>query len=110
MKRARFTAPARREFLAQVAYYHTQAADLGARFATAAEEAAAHAVAFPLFGSPTSKNTRRVRVRGFPFSLLYRPEREGIVIFALAHHSRHPEYWLYRVHERQPEYTYAHAL
>jgi toxin ParE1/3/4 len=107
VKRARFTAPARREFLAHVAYYRTQEADLGARFAAAVEETAARAVAFPLAGPLASKKTRRALVRGFPFSLVYRPESEGIVIFAVAHHSRHPEYWQYRVHERQTESAYA---
>ena len=100
MKRARFIAPARLEFLAEVAYYNGQEPGLGARFAAAVEEATARAVAFPLTGSPASKNTRRVFVRDFPFAVVYRPDEGGIVIFALAHHSRRPEYWQPRVQER----------
>lgn len=100
MKRARFIAPARREFLAEVAYYNGQEPGLGARFAAAVEEATARAVAFPLTGSPASKNTRRVFVKDFPFAVVYRPDENGIVIFALAHHSRRPEYWQSRVQER----------
>jgi plasmid stabilization system protein ParE len=63
MKRVRFIAPARREFLAEVAYYHMQEPGLGARFAAALEEATARALAFPDSGSPASKNSRRVFVR-----------------------------------------------
>jgi toxin ParE1/3/4 len=100
VKRARFIAPARREFLAEVAYYNSKDPGLGGRFAAAVEEATARAVAFPLTGSPASKNTRRVFVKDFPFALVYRPDENGIVIFALAHHSRRPEYWQPRVQER----------
>lgn len=100
MKRARFIAAARREFLAEVVYYNRQEPGLGVRFAAAVEEATARAVAFPLTGSPASKNTRRVFVKDFPFAVVYRSDENGIVIFALAHHSRRPEYWQPRVQER----------
>jgi len=100
VKRARFIAAARREFLAEVVYYNRQEPGLGVRFAAAVEEATARAVAFPLTGSPASKNTRRVFVKDFPFAVVYRSDENGIVIFALAHHSRRPEYWQPRVQER----------
>jgi plasmid stabilization system protein ParE len=104
MKRARFVAPARREFLAEVAYYHTQDPGLGARFTAAVAEATVRALAFPLSGSRASKNTRRVFVRSFPFAVVYRPEPDGIVIIAVAHHSRQPAYWDVRVQEASPAY------
>lgn len=100
MKRARFIAPARREFLSEVAYYNGEEPGLGIRFAAAVEEATTRAVAFPLSGSPASKSTRRVFVKNFPFAVVYRPDAEGIVIFAIAHHSRQPEYWQSRVQDR----------
>lgn len=93
MKRARFVSAARREFLAEVVYYNDAQQGLGARFAAAVEEAAARAVAFPLAGSPAMSGTRRVLLKGFPFSLFYRPEGDGIVIFAVAHCARRPGYW-----------------
>lgn len=86
MKRARFIAPARREFLAEVAYYNSKEPGLGARFADAVEEATARAVAFPCTGSPASTNTRRAFVKDFLFAIVYRPHENGIVVFALAHH------------------------
>jgi plasmid stabilization system protein ParE len=91
--RARFVAPAREEFLAEVAYYDQVRRGQGARFAAAVQEATARALAFPLAGSPSESNTRRVILKGFPFSIVYRPEADGIVIFAVAHHSRLPGYW-----------------
>ncbi len=50
---------------------------MGARFTAAAEEATARALAFPLSGSPSPSNTRRVIVKGFRFSIFYRPESAG---------------------------------
>lgn len=100
MKRARFVAAARHEFLAEVIYYNREQPGLGARFAEAVEEATARALAFPLAGSPTPENTRRTFVKDFPFAVVYRPDEDGIVVFALAHHSRYPGYWLSRVQER----------
>jgi len=100
VSRARFIAAARLEFLAEVIYYGEAEAKLGTRFTAAVEEAAARAVAFPLSGSPFRSNSRRVLVKGFPFSLVYRPEPDGIVIFAVAHHARRPYYWQSRVRAR----------
>ena len=95
--RAKFIAPARREFLKEVVYYSEQESGLGAAFAQEVEEATARALAFPESGSPATKSTKRVFVKRFPFSVVYRPHREGIIVFAVAHHSRHPEYWVSRL-------------
>ena len=100
MNRARFIAAARLEFLAEVIYYNEAQPGLGGRFTAAVEEAAARAVAFPLSGSPSRANTRRIILKGFPFSIFYRPEPDGIVIFALAHHARRPYYWRSRARVR----------
>lgn len=100
MKRARFVAAARREFLAQVAFYEREERGLGARFSIQVEKAAARAVAYPLSGSPASSNTRRVLVKDFPFSVVYRPTDDDVTVFAVAHTSRHPNYWFQRVQDR----------
>lgn len=90
MKRARFIAAARLEFLAEVICHSEAQPGLGGRFTTAVEDAAARALAFPLSGSPSPGKTRRIIVKGIRFSIFYRPESDGIVIFAVAHHSRRP--------------------
>ncbi|MGH8738015.1 MAG: type II toxin-antitoxin system RelE/ParE family toxin [Burkholderiales bacterium] len=100
MKHARFIAAARLEFLAEVIYHNEVQPGLGERFTVAVEEAAARALAFPLSGSPSRSDTRRVFVKGFRFSLIYRTESDGIVIFAVAHHSRRPFYWSSRSRAR----------
>jgi toxin ParE1/3/4 len=93
VRRARFVAAARLEFLAEVIYYNKAQPGLGERFALAVEEAVVRILAFPMSGPTAAANTRRAVVKGFPFALVYRPEADGIVIFALAHHARRPNYW-----------------
>lgn len=100
MKRARFIAAARLEFLAGIIYYNEAQPGLGERFTAAIEAALARALAFPLAGSPSRSNTRRVIVKGFPISIVYRPESDGIVVFAVAHHARMPHYWRSRTRVR----------
>jgi len=100
LKHVRFIAAARLEFLAEVIYHNEAQPGLGERFTAAVEDAAARALAFPHSGSSYRANTRRVIVKGFRFSLVYRVEAEGIVIFAVAHQSRHPFYWSSRTRDR----------
>ena len=93
MKRARFVAEARLEFLAEVIYYNDAEPGLGERFSSAVEETILRALSFPMAGSSAASNTRRMIVKGFPFSVVYRAEPDGMLVFALAHHSRRPNYW-----------------
>ncbi|MGP9766762.1 type II toxin-antitoxin system RelE/ParE family toxin [Halomonas sp. AOP13-D3-9] len=95
--RVKFIAPARREFLKEVVYYNEQQAGLGAAFASDIEEATARALEFPESGSPATQNTKRVFAKKFPFSVVYRPDSDGIIVFAVAHHARRPGYWASRI-------------
>ena len=63
----------------------------------AIEQALAIAVKFPLAGPPGPAATRKVTVRGFPFSVIYLQETGGIVVVAVAHHARQPGYWAGRL-------------
>lgn len=76
MKRARFITPARREFLAGVAYYRMQDPGLDARFANAVEAAIARAMAFPFSGAPASKDTL---FAAFPSRLSIDPRRTAFL-------------------------------
>jgi plasmid stabilization system protein ParE len=93
MKKAIFVPAARREFLAEVAYYSEARPTLGREFIIAVEAAIVRALKFPLAGCPSSAETYRVFVKGFPLSVFYRPDDNGILIFAIAHNSRKPDYW-----------------
>jgi toxin ParE1/3/4 len=71
MKTIRFLAAARRELLAEVLHYNEMEFGLGGKFARAFEQALAIAVQFPLAGSPGPAATRKVLLKGFPFSVYY---------------------------------------
>lgn len=95
--RARFTELARAEFLAEMAYYETLRKGLGARFREEVEAVAERVAAFPNSGTPAPAGTRKRLVPHFPFSILYTATTEEIVIHAVVHHRRMPEYWVARL-------------
>ena len=92
----RFLAPAEAELLEAIAYYAAIRADLGVRFKEAVSSAVRDAVTRPKHGAPRSGNMRRWLVKGFPYSLIYRASEDEVVIVAVAHQRRRPEYWAQR--------------
>jgi plasmid stabilization system protein ParE len=46
---------------------------------------------------PLSSQTRRFRLRRFPYGVIYCPEDEGVLIVAVAHLHRRPAYWQNRI-------------
>ncbi len=90
---ARFVAEARAELLEQADYYDEKRPGLGDRFIAEVERAVDFALRFPMGGSPWLRGTRRVFTQRFPFAVVYRPDPGGIVIFAVAHTRRRPDYW-----------------
>ena len=93
MNEVRFLEEARLEFLAEVAYYEKMERGLGERFRISVETATMLAAKIPLAGAPWKHDTRRVFPKNFPYAVVYRPEADGVVIFAIAHFRRKPGYW-----------------
>lgn len=63
--------------------------DLTEEFAQVLKRILAH----PQAGSPIGTGFRRQLLRRFPFSVCYHVEGAVVVIMAVAHHSRKPDYW-----------------
>jgi toxin ParE1/3/4 len=86
---------ARAEHLEHVAFYEERRAGLGGRylfaFESAMERVCRNPDRFPVEHPP---GIRRIRVPGFPFSVLYRIAPDGVEVLALAHHARRPGYWI----------------
>jgi plasmid stabilization system protein ParE len=93
----RFLEPAEAELLEAISYYSAIRAELGLRFEQAVASAVRGAAARPERGAPRSKNTRRWLVDGFPFGVIYREDREEILVVAVAHQRRKPGYWARRL-------------
>jgi plasmid stabilization system protein ParE len=92
----RFDAAARTELLHEVAYYEATRPGTGRRFREAVEDALRRIEQTPDAGRPETEGCRRMRVTGFPFSIVYREERVEIVVYAVRPDAREPGYWLSR--------------
>ena len=97
VKKVRLIADARREFYEEITYYEKQRLGLGKRFRRAAEAAFLEAGENPEHGKPGVGGTRRLLVRGFPFSVVYLESEHEVMVYAVAHLSRSPEYWVVRL-------------
>lgn len=93
----RFLPPARAELFEAIEYYAALRAELGLRFEREVADAVRAAVAYPERGAPRSKNTRRWLIKGFPFGVIYRTSEVEVLIVAIAHQRKQPEYWVPRV-------------
>jgi plasmid stabilization system protein ParE len=70
VKKVRILADARREFYNAITYYEKARQGLGKRFRKAAEATFLMAGASPQHGKPGVGGTRRLLVKGFPFSVV----------------------------------------
>ena len=100
MRSARFLAPAERELNEAARYYEGQASGLGADFlervAVAVRDIRCHPDRWPA----ARGSVRRRLVRRFPYALLYQVDGEEVLILAVMHLRRRPEYWADRVQSR----------
>jgi plasmid stabilization system protein ParE len=89
----RYLAPARQEYWDAVEFYESQAVGLGADFVAEVERAEQRLVAHPHTGSEYKAGSRRTLISRFPFWLVYSLEADHIVVIAVAHERRRPDYW-----------------
>jgi plasmid stabilization system protein ParE len=89
--------PARQEYLDAVEFYESQATGLGGDFIHEVERAEQRIADHPHAGSPYGDGMRRVLVSRFPFWVVYHLEPNRVVVVAIAHERRRPDYWQTRV-------------
>ena len=96
MKRPiRMGAAASAELYEAVRWYEEQRPGLGSELLDAVSGTLNFASNNPLAGAAISSDarTRRLIVRRFPYQIVYRMRREEILIVAVAHFKRRPDYW-----------------
>jgi plasmid stabilization system protein ParE len=93
----RYLTPAREEFLAALDFYEREAPGLGADFDAELSELEQRIQSHPHSGAPYRHGTRRAILQSFPFAVIYDISQNEIVIVALAHQRRHPDYWADRM-------------
>jgi plasmid stabilization system protein ParE len=77
--------------------YDEQVPGLGDELAAEIEHSVRLIATHPDAGSPHALGTRRVQIRRFPYSLSYTERGGELIIVAVAHHRRRPDYWLRRI-------------
>lgn len=77
-------------------YYEQHVPGLGARFRLELMSVCTAVVRQPLLWRERSGGFRRVNLPGFPFYVAYFVRGERILIAAVGHASRHPNYWKQR--------------
>ena len=85
------------ELIEAAQYYERSLAGLGGRFLDEAEAAVSLIRKAPQRWRIMEADVRRYLMPRFPFAIYYRAFPDHIRILAFKHHSRHPEYWRYRV-------------
>jgi plasmid stabilization system protein ParE len=98
--RISFLEPARLELDDAVSYYNYEKAGLGEAFLSEILRTLDRIGGFPDAWQPLSRRTRRCRTRRFPFGVIYHKREEDLLIVAVAHLHRSPEYWKDRLGDR----------
>ena len=78
-------------------YYEYQQRNLGYRFVEELHKSIELIKLYPTAWSKSSKNTRRAIVKTFPYAIIYQRREEMILIIAVAHLHREPNYWIERI-------------
>lgn len=89
----RFLAAAQQELDEAVVFHEGQVIGLGRVFLAEVLAALELVRRYPAAWHPLSTNTRRCRLRRFPYGLIYHEDGSDILIVAVAHLHRRPEYW-----------------
>lgn len=91
-----FSRYARQELDDATAFYELEVTGLGQRFREEAEAATKRIATYPR-GWPVERgDIRKCLLHRFPYKLLYAIETDHIVIVAVAHQHRQPDYWVDR--------------
>jgi plasmid stabilization system protein ParE len=81
------------EILDAVTFYKERAGEIAAAFFAEFRKAREEIATFPEFWKPVGGGYRRKLLERYPYGIIYRVVGEEILIDALAHTSRQPEYW-----------------
>jgi len=85
--------PARLEFEDAIEHYNQERPGLGYQFAAEARATFKRIEQFPDAWHPLSENTRRCRLKGFPYAVIYSATDQEIIVLALMHMRRDPDSW-----------------
>ena len=92
--------PAQAELDEAVAWYSGQAPGLGEAFLLETLKTLKLIAQFPQAWHPLTSILRRCRLNRFPYSIIYSFNSTALLVIAVAHQHRKPQYWKTRVQAR----------
>jgi plasmid stabilization system protein ParE len=87
------------ELLDAIRFYTHRVRGLGSRFLSDFELAIKTISEAPDRWPVVESDVRRYVMRRFPYGIYYRIDGDDLRILVVKHHSRHPDYWTYRLDE-----------
>jgi len=89
-----FHPAAEAEHLESVAYFESKRPGLGASYLDEFEGIISNICNAPhRYPIETQPDIRRIRMKKFPFTILFRKTSDDIQVLAVTHHRRRPQYW-----------------
>lgn len=95
--KVRITSPAEAEFADAAAYYEIAEDGLAEKFINSINAALSKIKKHPAIGKPRRTNIRSIATHKFPYNIVYEVHKNEILIHAIAHQSRLPDYWVDRI-------------
>lgn len=92
---------AEEELLREIGYLELRATGLGRRFLAEIQRVERAISQFPESAQEIRPGLRKCNLQKFRYWLIYSIDNEGILILAVAHHSRRPNYWVGRTTEAE---------
>ncbi len=96
MKPAVFHPEAETELNEAAEWYEGRSAGLGDRFLDAVDDARIRILRSPESWGTLRRDVRYYHLPRFPYAILFQVQAEHVLIVAVMHLSRRPEYWTYR--------------
>jgi plasmid stabilization system protein ParE len=97
----RYSEAALEDRVEAVSFYKGVSQELARAFEAEVKRVATVVRRDPMLGAPYLHSTRRKLLSRFPYSFVYSVESDDLVlVMAVAHHSREPDYWAHRLEKR----------
>ena len=81
------------EFYEAAVRYEDRSLELGRRFIAEVDASLQRALEHPAIYAELYRGIRGVSVRGFPYTVYFRAERDRLVVMAVFHDKRDPKVW-----------------
>ena len=88
-----FHPEAEAEFAAAALFYESRIVGLGRSFSAEIQRIVSLTREYPDAGAPVFLPVRKTLVDRFPYAIVYRRDRESILVLAIAHQRQRPGYW-----------------